>query len=841
MFEQPLAMVDMPRSIPGTVPPVGSFRGTPILTPSHSDGRLAHGGPDLSSSGGNTASPHISGMSHSSIGGFRDQQGGDFNMDALLCEPTVPRLANFEEVSWNVDWLRFNNNAYGLSQSESSQSQQPPQQQDMDVEDDGTTPGNATTSHKPTALEAPTTTPSTIKSNMPSHDERSPLQLPRPTSRPKTAKGSVGSPSEDTDITAESVENWPFSYRSDAKNTVVMLPPLSHVIGRQLGEDAGLRSELSMLLSRPFNERPYTDSDVTNIEQALPSSTVLEEFLDLFFNDWYHVVPTIHRATWDHKSATPILKSAMVSIGAGFSDRPDAHNFGDNLSELTKRAINWMIDNDGNSLRNEDFISAMLYQAIYSLGSGNKRLYETADSSRTVMVTSARAMGLFDVKAEDFEDWVDYERRKRIAWLLFEFDCTICTLTSSRPCISIHDLKLNLPCDADVWECRRPWQDGPSFTQAFTNVLQGNLDPNLSWYSKRLISQTLGRGIWDYAELESSLVFKPLRLSEEPKLRLLQALNSIRGGVAKDLEAGHVTMIGMINAYSHMFNSHIMDHITAATKMPTPSNVSRLRNELDRDPRQSRYLAWQASIIIAVVTNKPIYTPCESMRIFMAGLYLYWFSLSKASHPGTASLAGMNQVVRLDVVPWTTDKSKQIEWVNNGHLMACIGTGNDSVTIGGVEGAISVLRAVVTVLKRLRPWGIAVNFSNVLTNLETSTGRLNSMLAATVESSSAASVAPRIATPYSMAEPPYATMPMPPGLTYGAFPPLPMSHPSAHNGQPAYAHMDQPRIDGTGNSTPTGFQTPVSGVGATGFRPESGQGFRQMNPPFVPAVLQPFR
>lgn len=707
------------------------------------------------------------------------------------------------------------------------------------------------------------------------------------TSRGPPTSAAPTSPSEKTDITTNSAENWPFSYRTDAKNSAVMLPPLSHVIGTHVREDAtGLRSELATLLSKPYKSHPYSDSDLTNIEQKLPSSGMLEEFLDLFFQGWYNVVPTVHRPTWDHRTASPVLKAAMVSIGAGFSDRPDAHTFGDNLSELTKRAITWMISHDGNVLRNEDFMSAMLYQAIYSLGSGNKRLYETADSSRTTMVTNARAMGLFDVKPEDFSSWVEYERRKRIAWLMFEFDCTICTLTSSRPCISIHDLRLNLPCDVDVWQGRKPWKDGPSFTQTIANVLQGNVDPDLNWYSKRLISQTLGRSIWDYTELESNLAFKPLGLSEEPKLRLLQALNSIRGSRdASEYEAGHVTMVGMINCYSHMFNSHIMDHVTAATRMPTQQNVARVRRELERDPRQSRYLAWQASMIVAVVQNNPIYTPCESMRVFMAGLYLYWYSMSAASR-GTGAVpapdAGIAGLVRLDVLPWLADKAKHMEWANNGGV-ACIGDGPQAVKLHGVDGAVAILSSIVNVLKSLRPWGIAEKFSTVLYGLESATDRLFTMFsgsggghdnAAGANNASNPSQVPAVpmaSAAHVTAPPPpphaqpqaaiaYTGMPPPhisdvtargvPAAVYSHMQPVPMTQPMVMaDHHPTAAYVDQPRVVGIESGDSQTDRTPYhAAFGAQqrptppgALRPDGVPVFRNDSQSFTPVELQQFR
>jgi hypothetical protein len=510
--------------------------------------------------------------------------------------------------------------------------------------------------------------------------------------------------------TPETVEdNWPFSYQKSPENPSVVLPPLSQVIGNK--DNSSLRSEFTNLLSLPYKSHPWPFHEVKTIESFFPSSAIVQEFINLFFARWYNVSPIIHRPSWSMDTAPCLLMATMISIGAGFSDRPDAHTFADNLSELTKRTIHWQTEKDRNYLRKEYFLTAMLLQSIYALGSGNKCLYEVADSARALLVTNARGSGMFNLKFEDFgpDNWVAYERKKRVVWLLFEYDCTICTLTSSRPCMSLHDLNNNLPCDEDVWEGRKPWKDGPSFRTTISDILQANRSPDLNSYSRRLVCQALGRSLWDYVELDSTIVFKTIGVSESPQNQLLQSLRLLQGYDSKHDEIVHVTMSCMIVSYSHLYGHHSMDLVTSATRDADSTKLNMLKTVFAKDPSHTRFLAWQAAQIVSVVKHAPIHAPCETMRVFMAGLFLYWFCKLMPSVDSGAT------ITRLDTLPW--EGYCPSEWIENGGL-ACIADRNEFVKINGPDCADRVIDVILGQLRGLKVWGLAEKFCVVLNRLK---------------------------------------------------------------------------------------------------------------------------
>ena len=166
-------------------------------------------------------------------------------------------------------------------------------------------------------------------------------------------------------------------------------------------------------------------------------------------------------------------------------------------------------------------------------------MYEIADASRGLLVTSLRGLGALAAEAEhkatDGLDlmnlkrldaaaleatwlrWRDNEMEKRIAWSVFEYDCTMSTLTSKRGAFKIAELPARLPCIESIWEAHSPqaWASMISFATspplglAFYPLLRDIiaqrpvLDSVPAW-AKRLCAQAIGRLLWDLREIEDA-------------------------------------------------------------------------------------------------------------------------------------------------------------------------------------------------------------------------------------------------------------------------------------------------------------------------------------------------
>jgi hypothetical protein len=189
---------------------------------------------------------------------------------------------------------------------------------------------------------------------------------------------------------------------------------------------------------------------------------------------------------------------------------------------------------DTTNFYNSSYLIANCLHQIYSLGSGNRRLYQNADCSRGILIGCLRGMGLLKsrVSAEieqgeltstmtndhivaEWLRWKDNEQEKRIAWSSFEYDCSLCTLTAKRGAVDLPELPHQLPCAEPLWDAPSsaawaalyvrlsPTARGASTAKMLRNLLAGRGVPDdLPAWSKRLCAQSIGRLLWDIKQLD---------------------------------------------------------------------------------------------------------------------------------------------------------------------------------------------------------------------------------------------------------------------------------------------------------------------------------------------------
>ena len=223
---------------------------------------------------------------------------------------------------------------------------------------------------------------------------------------------------------------------------------------------------------------------------------------------------------------------------------------------------------DSTAFRNPAHIAALCFHQIYSLGSGNRRLYEIADASRGLLVTSLRGLGILSSDSEhedatkiDFRNlksldtaaleqawirWRDKEIEKRVAWSVFEFDCTLSTLTGKRGAFKIAELPRKLPCSESLWEAHsaKAWASMISFATSPPGgvplypllrgvIAQQPISATVPAWAKRLAVQAISRMLWDLKEIEDASASDILgvpslaaahKATREPLLKGLNAL-----------------------------------------------------------------------------------------------------------------------------------------------------------------------------------------------------------------------------------------------------------------------------------------------------------------------------
>lgn len=115
----------------------------------------------------------------------------------------------------------------------------------------------------------------------------------------------------------------------------------------------------------------------------------------------------------------------------------------------------------------------------------------------------------------EWKSWISREAGRRAAWAAFEYDCSLCTLTSRRGIVDLSELPNFLPCADYIWSATsaQAWYAlqsrldantiNPSLSKMLRLALAGRELPSaLGFWAKRLCSQVIGRLLWDIKQLE---------------------------------------------------------------------------------------------------------------------------------------------------------------------------------------------------------------------------------------------------------------------------------------------------------------------------------------------------
>lgn len=160
--------------------------------------------------------------------------------------------------------------------------------------------------------------------------------------------------------------------------------------------------------------------------------------------------------------------------------------------------------------------------------------------------------------------------------------------------------------------------------------------------------------------------------------------------------------------------------------------IKRLHSIFNTDPVGARTLAWHATQIIALSRWRPVFSPVEGMRLFLAGVVLWGFGNYHrvVTHDASTALYHrQDDYVRLDLLPWASGGSGAArgtagpeDWMRYGKGTATIEIcgeveGVRVVEVCGEEGAKEVLRVVVGILSGLKVWGLGGEFKEVLEGL----------------------------------------------------------------------------------------------------------------------------
>ncbi|KAK5214342.1 hypothetical protein LTS03_004008 [Exophiala xenobiotica] len=578
-------------------------------------------------------------------------------------------------------------------------------------------------------------------------------------SRTQSSNGTLAKTSESQAV----AQQWPFDHTRNHEPQKHRLPPLRDILqGTIASSDGGNTIRcLIQLLSTSY----VPEVDLSQDLSMMSAMELLKNSLDLYFSEFHAVLPLVHMPTFNMNKVPTVTLAAMSCIGAMYSDDRQGTEQSSSLSEMCLQMIAWLGGSDSTNFYKPAYLIACCLHQIYSLGSGNRRLYQNADCNRGILIGCLRGMGILksrvstEVEKEDIENaltvgnatsewlrWKDQEEEKRIAWSAFEYDCSLCTLTSRRGAVDLPELPSHLPCAEPLWDApsAQAWAAlysrlsttarGAPTSQILRNLLAAKAVPaDLPAWSKRLCAQNIGRLLWDLKQLDIMATNEYLGLpsmsaaQRQTKSMLLQGLNTICESMyspGTTAELIHYNIASLICHYSHLYSAdeamdlivHIFRTSASQSKSPDPSLFSakrRLGSILVKNPQNARNLAWHAAQIIAVANEYLVSAPCEIMRVFMG--YIFILAFAKFGPQPSSKFNFDSTPVRLDLSNRIEGQRTVITvWVENGGP-ASIGLVRNIYSNGGLEAISSEAQSM---LRRLRHWGLAKKFIRILESFD---------------------------------------------------------------------------------------------------------------------------
>ncbi|KAI5457184.1 hypothetical protein BGZ63DRAFT_366069, partial [Mariannaea sp. PMI_226] len=493
---------------------------------------------------------------------------------------------------------------------------------------------------------------------------------------------------------------WPFEQGQEPTSTRCYLPPLRELLHGSLQMCTTNRTvALEGLIKILSEQRLPTFEDATE-PTILMGVDLLKKLLDAYFGNFQLIQPIFHPPTWNMNDCPTMLLAAMACLGAVLSDEPNAAELSSSISDVCNPIISWMgIELNHNMPTNKDALDT------------------------------------------EWRTWASRERDIRIAWASFEYDCSLCTLTSRRGAVDVSELPSKLPCMDALWEApsayawaalksRIPKTSlGVPVSSVISAAIAGSPIPeNISTWGKRLSGQVIGRLLWDLKQLELVSTTEYFGLSSlstgqrQSKSSLLAALDRLletMNNYASTADLVSYNISSLLCHYSHLYTADdIMDMILYVVRSVVSRGAGhdqgvdmarrRLVSALGNDLRRARTLAWHAGQIVAVANEYLVSAPCEIMRLFMS----YIFIVAYAQHLPRCSDPSLNPIkIRLDVASHLPEQKQAVkDWIMYGGP-ARIGSADDILADGAVKTIIQDAQAM---LQRLRSWGLAEKFAKIL-------------------------------------------------------------------------------------------------------------------------------
>ncbi|OQU95517.1 Fungal specific transcription factor domain-containing protein [Cladophialophora immunda] len=534
------------------------------------------------------------------------------------------------------------------------------------------------------------------------------------------------------------------------------LPPLSTTAGNEeypsffMTKSVGssTRELMTNWLRLPLEKKMW---DIVSLA-TFPTKEELDLCIDLFFAHWDRHCPVVHRPTFD-PVLEPVVTLAMVTLGACYTNFGGALAFANALSELVRRLLVFMAEQDPRFVRTEYYITAQLLQACHGFACSNRHLFELAESSRATLVNHGRRMGLFSPRKstcpynasleERWSAWIVDERFRRLGWGIYGFDASSSYLFNAKPHISLFEAdEMDLQMSTSHWEAPsayawaalHPWTLTPKnipfhllLDSFFQNPSKAHASLNEDHHRLPVIL-TIMRTLWTVRELEGNPVrdfFQGKQSHAENRTLLLHILNQFL--VSPRSPTALLTSRSLIDVVHRLQTVH-MAHILGAgafTNWLYPVlrggpefgvAEERMKQWADEDPSRVRDQALRCGQVLGLTREFPFNYPQEAFNVYHAGTLLWCLCGILRKQSTTPGFVGL-RIYRLDFLG-EKDSPELVNirnWIRNGQ--PCKLSVHGVPDLLSEDGRSHLLHQVAEILRAMRVWGIAHNFLRAVLKL----------------------------------------------------------------------------------------------------------------------------
>ncbi|OJJ48597.1 hypothetical protein ASPZODRAFT_150792 [Penicilliopsis zonata CBS 506.65] len=226
----------------------------------------------------------------------------------------------------------------------------------------------------------------------------------------------------------------------------------------------------------------------------------LARFFELYFENYHHHFPILHKPTLDPTKAPPLLITAIITLGSTLSS--DAGHF--EMATKIHDSLRYIVFNTADF---EPPASLWCIQTLLLI-QAHENLFSTRKHSQlahifhgAIITLMKRGVSYSNREVTNLEDswyqWIESQSCNRTAFFGFIMDAQQ-SFMFGLPCIlSVQDLRLPLPChdslwesgNAEEWSCMmRKTSESPGFLPVLKMLLARNpIPPRCSAYARLIL------------------------------------------------------------------------------------------------------------------------------------------------------------------------------------------------------------------------------------------------------------------------------------------------------------------------------------------------------------------